>query len=276
MTVYIEYVFIDNFVIDYLLLKATFTLTGNAISKRRLLFCAFLGGAFALIYPLLSVHALLLTVIKLLFGLLLLFLAGNYRSLKNFYINCGVFFGFTFLTGGAVIGVFTLFDLDYSSEISVALMVLPVYLFIRALSALVKYLYRKKDIDCFVYDCEAEFDGKTVKMKGFFDTGNGLYDGNDPVIICGRKFFKKMINGIDFLPKIGEINFSTVSGNDRSYCIKIPVFKIYIDGRANIFNNVTLAVARSCVGESYDVILHPALKERNYVEHCKEKTEKVS
>ena len=54
MIVYIEYVLIDNFIIDYLMLKATFNLTGMPVKKRRLFLCAFLGAAIALMYPLMQ------------------------------------------------------------------------------------------------------------------------------------------------------------------------------------------------------------------------------
>ena len=120
MTVYIEYVFIDNLIIDYLLFKATFTLTGNGYNKGRLLFCAFLGGVFALLYPLISAHTVIVTVIKVLFGLLIMLLANSYRTKKNFYVNTVVFFGLTFLVGGAIIGVFSLLGLEYSAEFSIA------------------------------------------------------------------------------------------------------------------------------------------------------------
>ena len=74
MKVYIEYVLIDNFVIDYLLLKATFAVTGYPYSKGRLFLCAFLGSLFALLYPLIPVGEPFITISKILFGLFLTFI----------------------------------------------------------------------------------------------------------------------------------------------------------------------------------------------------------
>ena len=91
-----------------------------------------------------------------------------------------------------------------------------------------------------------------------------------------KKFFQKLIDGAKQLPKIGKIELSTVTGKDQSFCVKLNYLKIYIDGRVNIFNNVTLALAKQGIGDDYDVILHPALKENNYVKCDKDKTEKVS
>lgn len=276
MTVYIEYVFIDNFVIDFMLLKATFALTGNRCGKGRLLFCSALGGIFALLYPLFSVHAVLLAVIKLAFGLLLLLLAGSYRSAKNFYINGAVFFGLTFLTGGAVIGVFSLLGLDYSAEYSVAIMFIPVYFAVKSLSAVVRYLYRRKDTAALIYDCEFSVGGVVISGKGFIDTGNGLYDGDSPVIICGKSFAQRFFRENFRLPELKYLEFSTVSGKDRMLSFKLDIFKIYIDGRENIFNNVTLCVAKAGTGVDYDVILHPSFKEIKDACNSQTKTEKVS
>lgn len=276
MAVYIEYVLIDNFVIDYLLLKATFTLTGNGYKKGRLFLCAILGGIFALVYPLINTHAILITLIKILFGILLMLLATNYRSAKNFYVNTLVFFAMTFLTGGAVIGIYSLLGLDYSKEYSIALMVLPVFLLIQGLTAVVKHIYRRKDIAILIFDCEIAVGESKLKVKGFTDTGNGLYDGDSPVIICGKKTIKKLFSGLKEIPKIYRLNFSTVSGKDDMLAVKLKYLKIYSGEQMNIFNNVTLCVAKSSVGNDYDVILHPALKENYYVKHDKNSTKKVS
>ena len=55
MTVYIEYVIIDNFIIDYLLLKTSLVLSGANAQRARLLFCAVLGVGFSLLLPIISV-----------------------------------------------------------------------------------------------------------------------------------------------------------------------------------------------------------------------------
>ena len=60
MTVYIEYVLIDNFIIDYLLLKTSLALSGVMVKRARLFFCAFLGAGFALLLPVISVSVDLL------------------------------------------------------------------------------------------------------------------------------------------------------------------------------------------------------------------------
>ena len=261
MTVYIEYVIIDNLVIDYLLLKATFAITGMQVLRRRLLFCAVLGAAVALIYPLLSDKVVISTLVKGCAGLLIVLLATKYYTLKGFIVNAAVFFGLTFLTGGAIIGVFNILGLEYSSEYSVALMFIPVYILIKALTGIIKYVYRRKNVAAFTYKTEITFGKKTIEAIGFMDTGNGVYEGDSPVIFCKKSVFVKLIDGSNLSAKIKKIRVDTVNGEKYYSSVKIDALKIYILQKVNIYNNVTLVVVGENVGEGYDIILHPALME---------------
>jgi stage II sporulation protein GA (sporulation sigma-E factor processing peptidase) len=189
MTVYIEYVIIDNVVIDYLMLKATFALTGIRSSRGRLFLCSFFGAAVALIYPLIESVTAISVVLKILSGLLIVCLAAKYNTVKSYYINAVVFFCFTFLTGGAIIGVFSLFSIPYSAELSVALMAIPAYFIIRAVSEVLKFVYRRKDVVKLTYKLDLTLLGRVVPAVGFLDTGNALYDGDNAVIVTDKKFF---------------------------------------------------------------------------------------
>ena len=259
MSVYVEYVLLDNFIIDYLVLKATFQLTGLSYKRWRLCCCAFLGGAFAIVYPLISVHVLLLTVIKVLFGLALLLMSNDYSSPKSFYVNALVFFGYTFFTGGAVIGVFNLLGIPLGSEHSVALAVIPIYLLLNGMARLVRYFFRRKEVVSLVREVEITAFGVTVVGKGFLDSGNGLYDGERPVIVCDKRFAERFLNGNLAHIKIKRIEVNTVNGKSLSPAFKIDEIKIYNGDKCNIHNNVTICVSQHSVGEGYDVILHPAL-----------------
>lgn len=259
MTVYIEYVLFDNFIIDYLLLKATFATTKISVKKGRLFLCAFFGAIVALVYPLIAIKPLSVAI-KILCGLTLPLIATNYNSKRAYFVSVAIFFTYTFLTGGAIIGVFLLFNLDYSSEISIALMFLPVYLLISCAKEVITYIYKQKTVMNYTYDIEISLAGKTQKGRGFMDTGNCVYDGDTPVIVCARRFAQSLIGENFYKIKSKRIALSTVSGESESFAFILEQLVIYIDGQANIFNNVTMAVTNR-VGDGYDLILHPAFLE---------------
>lgn len=274
MTVYIEYVLIDNFVINYLMLKATFATTGITCSKVRLFLCAFLGAIIALVYPLLEIHAVILTAVKILSGLLIILLSYNYKTLKSYYINALLFFGYTFLTGGVIIGVFNIFSLNYSSEGAVAFMIIPCYAVIRTAISVVKYIYRKKDVQSAVREIEITAFGITQKGRGFVDTGNALFDDDSPVIFCGKSFVKPFLKGDIKRIKFKRLTVRTVNGKAEKTAFKIDEIKIYNGTNPNIHLNVTVCIVND-IGEGYDVILHPALLKGEYYENLG-KIKKVS
>ena len=259
MTVYIEYVLIDNFVIDYLLLKATFSLTKTSVKKGRLFFCAFLGACFALIYPLLTITPFLLALIKLLTGMLLPLLATDYTGIKHYFITTLLFMGMTFTVGGVITGVFSLLGLNASSEFSIALMILPVYVTLKCITEIVSYLNKTRAVTKNLFPCELVLGDKTVKTDGFMDTGNALYDGDNPVIVCERKLALKLLS--NKLPKLKRIDCETVIGKTKILAMQLTELRIYYGDTPNIIKGVTLAVTDQKIGTGYGVILHPALME---------------
>lgn len=274
MGVYIEYVLIDNFVIDYLMIEATFATTGLRYSRVRLFLCAILGAVIALIYPLLQVHAVILTAVKILSGLLIILLANNYKKIKTYYVNALIFFGYTFLTGGAIMGLFNIFSIHYSTESSIALMFIPAYAVIRAVVGVVKHIYRQKDVMCAVRECEMTAFGITISARGFVDTGNAIFDEDSPVIFITKDLAMRFLSGKIKDIKFKKLTVGTVNGKAEKMAFKIETIKIYNGTTVNIHNNVTSCIVND-IGEGYSVILHPALIRGNCYE-VDRKIKKVS
>ena len=86
MTVYIEYVLINNFIIDFFLLKTTFLLSGKSAKIYRLILASIFGSVVALIYPLVNLSPILTALFKLLVGIMLLVISKNYSEKKEFIV----------------------------------------------------------------------------------------------------------------------------------------------------------------------------------------------
>ena len=80
VTVYIEYVIIDNIIIDYFMLKVSLSLTGTPFRKRRLFLCAVIGAFIALLYPLLYNVKAIMIAVKVFTGFLMVLLSTNFNS----------------------------------------------------------------------------------------------------------------------------------------------------------------------------------------------------
>ena len=275
MTVYIEYVIIDNLIIDFLILKATFSLTKIDYIKRRLFLCAFLGAVIALIYPLLELNQVILTLVKIMSGLLILLLANNYKNAKAFYINAVIFFSLVFLTGGAVIGIYNIFNIPLSTEKSVALVFLPVYFIIKGLGEVITYFYKRKEIVSFIYEIELKVFNKSQKAIGFLDTGNGAFYEEKPIIFCNKELAKKLLNENLIKTKFIKILITTATGQNENFSFKLDELILYKGDRAHIFSNVIVCIA-DVKSSDYDIILHPALLKEDYESQDDETSKKVS
>ena len=277
MNVYVEYVFIDNFVIDYLIFKLTFYIAGISYKRWQVILCSLLGGIFALIYPLLSVNSTLMIIIKILFGIFLVSISAQYKSIKEFYVTTILFFSLTFFMGGAVSGIFSLFNIPIE-ETSIALMIFPCYLISKLIFSLVSFFYKRKDVAPYVYSVTLSVFNISLSLRGFLDTGNGVYNENSPVIFCERNLFNNLLkkaNG-ENLKKIKRINIQTITGEKAFISIKLDTLTIIFKDKLNIYNNVTLAVSNKSIGYGYDLILHPALLEVEKNGDANSKTKKVS
>ena len=196
-------------------------------------------------------------------GLLIVLLAGEYKSAKSFYINAVIFFFYTFLTGGVITGVFNLFSIEYQTEFIVASIVLPVYLVLRASAEVVKYFFRRKTVESLTYDIEL-FVGDTKTMaKGFLDTGNSLLDGGKPVILCDNHLAKKLIAKQIAKIKFKKIEISTATGTRQNLAFNLDRLVLYTADKSHIFNNVTICISHLNF-EGYSVILHPDLIKENF------------
>ena len=259
LAVYIEYVLLDNIIIDYLLLKYTFLLVRGESGFWRLLLCSFLGAAFAAAMPIIDLPQYIAIPLKLAFSAVLVFAAGKFKTKKSYLISFIVFNLYTFLLGGSVTGVFNLFHLPLDKEYSVGLVILAAYFLIKLAHKGVTLLYRRKNIYSCVSECEIELNGRSVKAKGFLDTGNNLYDteSNLPVVVCSKSVAFTLTDGFKIKIPGKYIRVSTAVGADKMLVFKIDKLKIYNRDKVNIFDNVLLGVARHAFAESgYDLILH--------------------
>ncbi len=264
MIVFIEYVLLDNFIIDYLMLKATFNLTGITVKKRRLFLSAFLGAIIALIYPIMQSLGVLSTLIKILTGLLIVLVAGKFNSKKAFYINVVIFFVYTFITGGVILGIFSLFEIPTSTEISVALMVIPVYFALKGLNEVVKYFFSRKTVANYTYKVKLVMYDNSLIFNAFLDTGNGLTDNGEPVIVCDKKVVTKLLGKNITKVKLKKLNVITATGQSQNLAFKLDKLILYIDDKENTFNNVSVCVSKQPLGADFDIILHPKFMESDY------------
>ena len=270
MVVYVEYALIDNFAIDYLLLKSTFVLLGKKYSSYRIALCSVLGAGLSLLTPFVESLSGVSIVIKIAIGLLIVLWSNSFSGRKEYALSFLFFMLLTFISGGAVSFIYSLV-FKKSSEVSVGLVIIPCYLVIRLSAYVLRSVLRKKSAENLTINVEIFLGEKSEKLVGFIDTGNGLYDGDKPVIIVKKAIGLRLIGeniGILSGKNAKRVRVSTVTGSKELIAFDGKI-KIYSGDYENIITNVTVCVSDKFIGSGYDVILHPDLLKIKEIDYDK-------
>ncbi len=273
MVVYIEYVIIDNLIIDYLLLSLSLRASNCKTNKFRLIMSSIIGTIVAVIIPLLNLNNVYSIIIKLVLALLMCYVAGSYLSIKKYFITFLSFLGFTFLSGGVIIAIFYLssvdyekgFSLNYDASFPIGFTILIMYGLYFVLKNQITKLLKTKSINPFIRKCILVVKGKRFSVLGFIDSGNRLFDTKTglPIIVGSKNLFLKIQNLNITLKDAGNIQIKTVGGDSKMKIYFIDKLLIYNEQKVNIYNNVLIGRANDdfCDAVKYELLLNPSLIE---------------
>lgn len=211
MTVFLDIIWLLNFLFDSLLLFLTnFILKRHAL-KRNIFAAGFLGSLI-IFAPLFSTTSFFLTPIgKIIVSMLMILIAFGYRDFRYFIMNWLIFYLCTFVAGGALFGVhYLLLSYDGNGYAFVTKTISgfgdPIsWLFVMIMFPLVLFISRgtfdhlvdvKIQYDQII-DVKIVIDGMTIPLKGLIDSGNHLYDPltKKPVMFASLEKIERMIPG---------------------------------------------------------------------------------
>ena len=208
-----EYVFLDNFCIDFVLLFLTAKVVRAKIKWWLLLLASLLGTVVAFVLPLFSLPIWAAILIKIALGLSMsaIVLAG--QSFVVNFVGFLMFLLFTFVLGGmtiAFIGLFSkttveTFSLNYEGVLPVGLLILALFLFVRGTAFLLKYINERRKIAPFLRNLQVQIDGKKIELFGYMDSGNRLEDPEtgQPVVVVSWSSLEKRL-GRGFLERLND------------------------------------------------------------------------
>lgn len=271
MEVYIEYVVIDNLVVDYLLLLITRKTLRLRVSKFSVVFSALVGTVVAVCLPTFKMNKGFTYTVKIILGAIIVLFSGEFNSVKEYIRAYYLFIFYTFLFGGCVFGVFYFLNIDfnavefcYNAEFSLGAILFTAYILYLSAYKLVGYIYRKREALPYIRKCVISFKGKEFALNGFIDSGNRLFSNRTgfPIILCSSKIGKKLLHeGLFDGVKSETIGFYTATGKSYLKIYNLESLKIYNGDKPNKIYNVKMGVSPTDFvsdGE-YDLLLSPAL-----------------
>ncbi len=245
MEVYVEYVILDNLIMDYILLKETAVLLKEKFSKPRLIIAAAIGALGAVVFPLLKIKVQYLFLLKIALGALICFIAINFNKVSSYIKFFNVFLLLTFLLGGAVIGAFYLLGInldDYGSKLGgvlpVGLSVLFGYLLVIVAKRIARNAVNGFITDKYRYKCVIKSGAVAIKADGYFDSGNLLIDKETglPIALCKKRLLERLKKGTPNLRPIGKMKFSTVGSNGVLHLYPVDGMTVEINGKVKFTN----------------------------------------
>ena len=268
MEIVIEYVLLENALINFIVLKTVSLLTKE--KGRFFVLTACLGGILAVVIPLLYLSPIGYVLMDVGVAILSVCLSFKFSNLKKFLQLFLCFFVTLFLYGGACYFFENAFGI--SSLLIVLVVVSVVFV---AVLFLVKRFNRKKCIENFCFDVQIVVGDKSCVCKGFLDSGNMLFDPitEKPVTLVNLKVFEKLFTDIkicDILmrsEKLKNLKFAHfVSFNTLGQGNKILVFQVdQMVVEKRVFEKVLLGLSLKDFEKTFgtDIILHNNLAVAN-------------
>lgn len=206
MEVYIEDVFIDNFIIDLIILYLTAKILKINFKKSLIIFSACVGAGFTILSLHINLTSGLLIFYKFLTAMTMLLIAFSFKSFKQFMINFLTFILSTSIVGGFCFvicfsfGEVTLINGNIHYQIFLPMGVIIGITFIISyfLIKIVEFIKFRAVNSNYVYKAILTENNKSVGGVAFVDTGNTLTDPltGKPVNIITYKIFQKLFDDI--------------------------------------------------------------------------------
>lgn len=221
MESYIEYVFLENFVINYITIFQVSTFTKSKPKKINTLIGIIILSFYTTINYYLNSIFLTNILIKILAVSFCIYIIYLPKELKKYIRLYAYYFLISFLLVGIVISLTLIFNLDISNIIIKNLLYICsgilLFLFNKFMWKMWKSKIKKDDL---IYVIRVN----DVLVPAFVDTGNNVYDykNNLDVIFIEKNFFDKLLKKNLLYKKI-DLNITTITENNdniQGYIVK--------------------------------------------------------
>jgi len=245
-TIYIEYIFINNFAINYLICYLTLLSMRAEQSVWRIAFASLLGAAFSAVYPFMTAYRF---VVKIILSLAMVLILEKEFSWRNLLLTVILFYLISFVFAGAAL----LLENYLNDESLLAFAVSGgIVLSVGMIRLTIAFLYKRRSAAAFEYRVEVDKKGGgCLEAVGYFDTGNKLTDAEDkPVVVISRAFADRLAPEI-----VGELPVNTVAGVKVLPLVDLH-YKIYYEKHQHKIYHSQAVVSDSLDGKNYQMILH--------------------
>ena len=254
MQVYIEYVILNNLLINALVLVLTLRFMRYKINKLAIFISSALGTVYAVFLPLYDY--LNIFIFKIVLSLVMMAIVLGKCGLKKYILGSAIFYGLTFALGGCVTGLASMFSYELD-DLSNSL--IPFYVALAGLTLVIaqkliyKHIVLARRKSRYEDTVVISANGKEITCKAYYDSGNKLYYKNKPTIIIDESIALQLYgqNELNSLDDYTQID--TVIGKKN---IKVfPLDYLKEEGKKDKIYGVMAGISEKIQGQ-YKVVLH--------------------
>lgn len=271
--VYLDVFFMINFIMDYMIILITSRIAKVKKKRIRQLAGAGCGALYSVIVikPLTN-HLFKITLVNILIAAVMVLISFGFTSASVYIKNVILLFVVSFTMSGiinylyysTVIGKYVRNVLSGNSNkvVNARKFILVSVLAYILLSAIVRIIFSvRKDMELY-YDVKITFRGKSVVVRGLYDTGNGLTEpvSGKMVHIAEYKILKPLLEGDEKAKEnIYVIPFHSIGEEDGiMYGIRMDEMVVLVDDEPKFLYNPIIGIYTGNVSKrgNYSVILN--------------------
>ena len=275
MTIYIDVVFIENLIMNYIILFATSIIIKVKVKHIRLILASILGAIYSIIAYMSILEMYSSVILKIILSVIIVYIAYNPQNVKNMWKYLVIFYMTSFVFGGAAFALIYivkpqdilmkngLFLGTYTLK-TIILGTIVAFVVIVTSFKLVKSKISKKDMFCTI---KININKVEIETKAMIDTGNLLKEpiSNTPVIVVEHTLLydcmpKEILNNLEnilggdfeniseevknkYISKLKVIPFSSL-GKQNGMLIGIKTEEVTVinDENENKINNVIIGI----------------------------------
>ena len=264
MVVYWEYAFLENFILDGLLLYLALKCAREKCHILNLLLAAAIGAAEAVVFPLLTVPVWASYLIKIAGGIIIALIAVRKAKWKSYLIVTVAFFLMTFALGGLLVALYSFLGAEYVEGSGFLVERAPVALVLGTAGGFTvltviaaRYFYRYRRVKRNLFACVLTAGKKSVRITGFADSGNLPFFRNQPVSVISAVTALALFHGN--AQEVGRMTMNTVNGQSEA-----PVFECDLEvalARKKVSRKNVYVTIGNISSKEYRIILHTAMLE---------------
>ena len=193
MTIYIDIIFLENIIMNTIILYATSIILKQQIKIVRLLISAIIGSIYSIVMYITQLPIYSSIITKFILSILMVYIALKPNNFKKIVKQTIIFYFTSFVFGGVALNLIYflrpenisikngLFTGKYALKV-IMLGAIMAFIIIKISIKIIKTKFNTKDMYC---DIKLKINGKQIETKAMIDTGNLVKEPitNTPVVI---------------------------------------------------------------------------------------------